>query len=105
MYSYFSYLGPFWIVGLFSSRNRNRVLRFHMNQGMVLFISELVVLLAAWLTGNALGAIPYAGTALKYAMRIAAAIYFFVMSVKGMSNVSKNKEKRLPLIGRIEILK
>lgn len=105
LYCCFSYLGPFWLAGLFSERRHNRLLRFHMNQGIVLFISELVLLLAAWIAGRILGRIPAVGGLLRFAVFGAALAYAFAMSVLGMSNVLRSRTKELPLIGWIKILR
>ncbi|MBE6753985.1 MAG: hypothetical protein E7559_06525 [Ruminococcaceae bacterium] len=105
LYSCFAYLGPFWIAGMLGDRKRNKLLRFHLNQGIVLFISEVIAVLLAWLAGKAVSSIPIAGKVLSAVLIAAALAYIIAMSAVGMSRVLQGEVKRLPLIGWVNILK
>ncbi len=104
IYSYLSYLGPFWLVGLLSERRRNKHLRFHINQGLMLFILEIVLITAYMLLRPALKSIPYAGEYVAVAVALLMLALVFVLSVRGMLGVSKGLERRLPIIGFIHLL-
>ena len=48
-FSYLAYVGPLFLVGLFSDIRRDPTLRFHLNQGCVLFLCELAgMILPSW---------------------------------------------------------
>ncbi len=101
---YFAYLGPFWFIGLLSEGKYNPKLRFHLNQGLVLFIAEVIAFVAAFFVGRLLGLIPYVGTVLSWLLWLALLGCAFFMSAKGMFNVAADLKNRLPVIGGIELL-
>lgn len=104
-YCYFAYLGPFWFIGLAADRSRNPKLRFHLNQGLVLFIAELAIFLAVYFLSRLLALIPYAGAVLSGLLWVAAVGFAFWLSVRGMLNVASDKKRRLPVIGGINLLR
>ena len=105
-YCYFAYVGPFWFIGLFSG-SRNRSLRFHVNQGLVLFICEIITIFLVRAAGKLLRLITFAGiglwlSRLLWLAAIAGMIWF---SAKGMLNVAKNRKEPLPVIGWLTLVK
>lgn len=102
---YFAYLGPFWFVGLFSSGKNNPKLRFHLNQGLVLFIAEVLAIIAVYFLGIPLRMIPYAGVWLSRALWLAVIGCAFWLAVRGMLTVAADTKHRLPVIGKINILR
>ena len=44
-FSYLAYIGPLCLIGLFSDLRSNPTLRFHLNQGLVLFLCEMAALI------------------------------------------------------------
>lgn len=78
LYSILAYIGILFLVGLLADKE-NPVVRFHVNQGLVLFIASLILscLFPVW-------------------------IVFMIM---GILNANKGEMKPLPLIGKITIIK
>jgi len=108
LYSYFAYLGPFWFIGLLSG-SRNRELRFHLNQGIVLFITEICAIVSVYCLNKLLGSFDgILGIITLWLGRLLWAgivVLFFLLSVKGMLSVAKGEKRPLPVIGGIKLLK
>lgn len=108
LYSYFAYLGPFWFIGLMSG-SRNRELRFHLNQGIVLFITEICGVVSVYcinrLLGSLDGILGIIALWLGRLLWLGIIALFFWLSVTGMLNVAKAEKRPLPLIGGIKLLK
>ena len=103
-YCYFSYLGPFWFIGLFSG-SKNKALRFHINQGMTLFVAEIAGTIAAYYIGKLLALVPYVGMYLSWALRLSVIIAACALSVYGMIGVARRIKRPLPVIGGLRLLK
>lgn len=86
------YLGPLFLIPYFSQKGSPFV-SFHCNQGLVLFLFEVIGALASHA--------PFIG----WIIRIFCGIFIFACLIIGIVNVSNGKMKKLPLIGGIEILK
>ena len=82
------YVGPFFLVAIFLKKN-DPFSRFHINQGCVLFILELICF-------NLLGGGIFG---------VAAFLFELYCVVFGAKNVAAGKMARLPLIGKFQILK
>lgn len=74
--------------------------KFHLNQSLVLWLSEIVVGLIAAVGGY----IPVVGAIISLLAGICQ-IALFVFWIMGLINAIKEEEKPLPLIGGIQILK
>ena len=103
-FSYLAYVGPLFLIGLFSDIRRDPALRFHLNQGMVLFICELGAMIIHSIVNSILGGI--------ILLNIIPALLFtfiglcsLVLSLIGIFNVAGNRLSPLPVIGVINILK
>lgn len=102
---YFAYLGPFWFIGLLSDRRSHPKLRFHLNQGLVLFIAELIAFVAMFFLGRLVSEIPYVGTVFAWILWLAVVGCAFWLAVRGMLTVAADTKKRLPYIGKIDLLR
>lgn len=103
-YCYFAYLGPFWFIGLLSDKKNNAKLRFHLNQGLVLFIVEVIAFAAVYFVNRLISLIPYAGAVLSWLLWAAVVGCAFWLAVRGMLNVASDSKNRLPYIGNIDLL-
>lgn len=108
LYSYFAYIGPFWFIGMMSG-SRNRNLRFHLNQGLVLFITEVCAIVSVFCLGRLLGmfdgVMGIIGLWLGRLLWLGVIALFFWLSVSGMLNVARGEKRPLPFIGGIKLLK
>lgn len=87
-----SYIGLLFLVPLLAAKD-SPFARYHANQGIVLFIVQLI--------GTAATQIPYAGPFIGSVINV----FTLVFAIIGIVNAYKGKAKELPLIGRFRILK
>lgn len=91
-----AYIGILFLIPLLAAPN-SRFARFHTNQGLVLFLAE-VVLGAA---GGVLGLIPFVGWIISSAIGIVCLAFMII----GIVNAANGKAKELPLIGSFKLIK
>lgn len=72
--------------------SKDDVSKFHVNQGLILFFWELLAIPMSF--------IPSYGTIISLAMFAIA----FIFSVRGVKGINKDKQYRIPLIGRIKLI-
>lgn len=89
---YLCYLGPLLLIPLLA-RPKSRFLRYHCNQGLLLFIFALLVSVFDGLLG------------IGWLIGIAGSIATLVWLVQGFTNVSRGLRRPLSFIGEITILK
>ena len=83
----FAYLGIiFWLIAFLAGDKEGA--KFHLNQGLVLFLSVLSV-------------IPVVG----WIVACVGYVAWLVFVIMGIVSVCKDEEKELPLIGKIHLLK
>ena len=85
-----AYLGILVFIPLFAAKE-SKFARFHVNQGLILFICSIVVF--------AIGKIPGLST-IAWLLDIA----ILVFAILGIINVVKGKAEKLPLIGNFRII-
>ena len=104
-----SYLGLLLLIPMFAAKN-SPFARFHVNQGLVLFLAEIVCsvavgivvsILSAIFTVTGIGFLVIPFQLLSYAVDIACLVF----TIMGIVYVCQGKAKKLPLIGNITILK
>lgn len=98
MYCLLSYVYIFWIVALFSERKDPKV-RFHVNQGIILF----VVISLIWISLKVVCAVLLSISKVFAIITSLLNLLFLIMIVTyisiGIYNVLKDREKKLPLFG------
>lgn len=88
-----SYLGCLIFIPIFAGR-KNKFARFHLNQGLVLLVSNVIL-------SAVVNCIPKVGSILT----IFASIAILIFEIIGIVNAATGKVKELPLIGKIKIIK
>lgn len=100
-----AYIGILFLVPLLAAKD-SAYARFHANQGIVLFIAEAVVGIAAGIVTAILSiAIPIVGVILGSLITGVVSLVSLVFMILGIVNACSGEEKKLPLIGNIQILK
>lgn len=91
-----AYIGILFLVPLLAAPN-SQYARFHTNQGLVLFLFDIVVgiLIAV------LAFIPFIGLIVSSLLGLGV----FVLMILGIVNAATGKANELPLIGKIRIIK
>ena len=93
-----AYIGILVLVPILAAKN-SKYARFHANQGLVLFIAEVIY--------NIVSAIIRAILPLAVVNIIlwVISVLFLVLSIIGIVNAATGKAKELPVIGKIRIIK
>lgn len=95
-----SYLGILFIIGLIAQPN-SKVVKFHANQGLILFIAEI----ALGIAGGLVGIIPFVGAIITGIIGMATSVMTIAAFIYQLVNIMDGKVKKLPLIGDITIIK
>ena len=111
-----SYISILWIVGLLADRNNPKV-RFHVNQGIILTIFEvvlniLVAILKSFINIVLIGPftkmfiISQFGMVLNGILSFLVWCFYIIFTVIGIIHAAQDKEEPLPIIGTVfQILK
>ncbi|MBQ8868487.1 MAG: zinc-ribbon domain-containing protein [Oscillospiraceae bacterium] len=87
-----AYFGLLLLVPLLAAKD-SKYARFHTNQGLVLFLAEIV--------SSVVGLVPLIGGILSGIC----SIFLLVVAIIGIVNAATGKAKELPLIGKISLIK
>lgn len=102
--SLFSYLGLLFLIPLLAAPN-SPFARFHVNQGVVLFLFDIVSGIAVGIISAIVVWIPFVGVILIGLLGAAISICSLIFTILGIINAVTGKAKELPLIGKIKIIK
>ncbi len=87
-----AYFGLLFLVPLLAAKD-SKYARFHTNQGLVLFLAEIV--------SSVVGLVPLIGGILSGIC----SIFLLVVAIIGIVNAATGKAKELPIIGKISLIK
>lgn len=99
----FAYLGILFLIPLCGAPN-SPYARFHSNQGLVLFVTEVIFGVASSIINLIFDDIPVLGTLMSIVLWLISVV-LFVLAVIGIVNAVQGRAKELPVIGSIRILK
>ena len=91
-----AYCGPLVLVPILAAKE-SPFAKFHSNQGLVLMILHIVIIIAC----TVLAVIPIIGWLIGLILPLVS----FVLSVLGIINVINGRAKELPLVGKFRIMK
>lgn len=103
LFSILSYIGILWLIPLLVEKN-DKVVRFHVNQGIVLFIFDIIGSIAVGILSTIFVFIPVISF-LGVVIASLFGILCFVLMIIGIVNAANKSEKPLPIIGKFQILK
>ena len=103
-FSYLSYIGPLCLIGLCSDLRTNSNLRFHLNQGLVLFLCEVAAMIVYFIIDSLIGGIFLIGLIPKLLFSVIG-LASLALTLLGLFNVASNKMNPLPFIGVVNLLK
>lgn len=103
LFSILSYIGILWLIPLLVEKN-DKVVRFHVNQGIVLFIFDIIGSIAVGILSAIFVFIPVISF-LRVVIAPLFGILCFVLMIIGIVNAANKSEKPLPIIGKFQILK
>ncbi len=103
-----AYIGILVLVPIFGAKN-SKFARYHANQGLVLFITDIAYTIIIRIIQAILYAVlPWSAYVLVSVITTIlslASVFFLVCMILGIVNACKGRMKELPLIGKIKILK
>lgn len=103
LFSILSYIGILWLIPLLVEKN-DKVVRFRVNQGIVLFIFDIIGSIAVGILSAIFVFIPVISF-LGVVIASLFGILCFVLMIIGIVNAANKSEKPLPIIGKFQILK
>ena len=103
LFSILSYIGILWLIPLLVEKN-DKVVRFHVNQGIVLFIFDIISSIAVGILSAIFVFIPVISF-LGVVIASLFGILCFVLMIIGIVNAANKSEKPLPIIGKFQVLK
>lgn len=98
-----AYFGVLFFLPLVCCPN-SRFGKFHANQGLVLFIAEMILGTVVGAMRLFMGFVPFFGRLFGGLLNWAVGIVFLVFIIVGIINTLGGRAKELPVIGRIKIL-
>lgn len=105
LFSILSYIGILWLIPLLVEKN-DKVVRFHVNQGIVLFIFDIIGSIAVGILSAIFVFIPvisFLGVVIASLFGILC--FVLMIMIIGIVNAANKSEKPLPIIGKFQILK
>jgi len=103
VYGVLSYIGILWLVGLLAGKTE--FARFHANQGLVLFIAEIILGIAAGIVAVILNFIPIIGAIIVGLISAVVSLGSLALMIMGIVNAAQGQMKPLPVIGGFRIIK
>lgn len=101
VYAVLAYLGILFLVPLLAAPN-SPFARYHTNQGIILFITSLIIGPASWILGFPLAFFTFGiGLALPFILGVG----LLVLLILGIVNAASGQCKPLPLIGHFQLIK
>ena len=94
----------FFIPLLTGAHKTSPAVKFHTNQGTVLFIAAAIWSIACAILSTILVFIPFLGLLLIFIIRLAG-IVFPILCIIGILNAVNDKMQPLPVIGSFEVIK
>lgn len=102
--AWLSYIGLLFLIPMFVNKD-SAYTKFHVNQGIVLCVVDIVGGIALSIVGTILGFIPFIGALVAGLLSLVFGIAVFVFMILGIVNASTGKAVPLPIIGQITIYK
>lgn len=101
-----SYLGFLWIIPFFFRMKKSPYTKFHVNQGLTLFLAEVICSFAGKLLAVFFGFIGLGIIKMLINMIVTfISVFWLVIMVMGIVNAINNTARELPIIGKIRIIK
>lgn len=98
-----SYIGILFIVPLLAAKD-SKFAKFHVNQGIVLFIAELVCSIAVGILRAIFKIIPVLSAFMPATLTTLLSVASLAFMIIGIVNAANGRAKELPLIGSLKIL-
>ena len=98
-----AYIGILFLVPLLAAKD-SKFARFHANQGLVLFLADIIGGIIIAIVSAILVWIPVIGWLISLLISLLLSIMMLVFMIIGIVNAAQGQAKELPLIGSIKIV-
>jgi len=99
-----AYIGILFLVPMLAAKD-SQYAKFHANQGLVLFLAEIILGFAGGILSVILGLIPVLGLILSGLIMFVVGVAPFVLMIMGIINACSGEPKKLPVIGGFTLIK
>lgn len=103
VYGILSYIGILFLVPLLAGKTQ--FARYHANQGLVLFIADIILGVMIGITVGVLSLLGVIGVVLGSIVSGVLGLCIFVLVIMGIINAANGEMKPLPVIGGITLIK
>ncbi|MBP1563886.1 MAG: hypothetical protein J6C38_09260 [Oscillospiraceae bacterium] len=103
VYGILAYIGILVLVPLLAGKTQ--FARFHANQGLVLFIADIILGVCISITSLVLSPLGIVGAILGGIVSGVLGLVVFIMVIMGIINAANGEMKPLPVIGGIKLIK
>lgn len=103
VYGILGYIGILFLVPLLAGKTEFS--RFHANQGLVLFLADIVLGVLIGITVGVLSLLGVIGVVLGSIISGVLGLVIFVLMIMGIINAANGEMKPLPVIGGIKLIK
>ena len=103
VYGILAYIGILVLVPLLAGKTQ--FARFHANQGLVLFIADIILGVCISITSLVLSPLGIVGAILGGIVSGVLGLVVFIMVIMGIINAANSEMKPLPVIGGIKLIK
>ena len=102
-YGVLSYIGILVLIPLIAGKSP--FARYHANQGLVLFIAEIILGVVDGILFAILGLIPFVGLLIVSILSGVVGLVSLIFMIIGIVHAANGEMKELPIIGGIKLLK
>jgi len=104
VFAILAYIGILFLVPLLAAKD-SQYARFHTNQGIVLFITDIILSIVLGIVSAIFAFLPVIGWIITALISTVIGIVVLVFLILGIVNACSGEPKKLPIIGGITILK
>ena len=110
VYGILSYLGILFLLPLLAAKE-SLYARFHTNQGLVLFLAEMILAIAgriiSWILGTLINVVTLGllGWVIPTIINLIVVVISLIFVILGIVNACSGEPKKLPIIGSITLIK
>ena len=103
VYGVLAYIGILFLVPLLAGKSEFS--RYHANQGLVLFIADIVLGIVIGISAGVLSLLGIVGVVLGGILSGVLGLCIFILMIMGIVHAANGEMKPLPIIGGITIIK
>lgn len=100
-----SYIGPLFLISLFIPQKDDSGVKLHCGQGMLLFVTEIILSIILGVVCAILLFIPIIGWIIATLLSFVCSIGLLILAIIGIINAATNKDVPVPIIGRFAFYK